>query len=260
MKTHDEIRELLAALALDAVDADERVELEQHVEHCPECRSELDAMRDVAAMLGNTVEALPDSLWSSISSRLHESPGRVAPPMPRLVHANPDDALITPMQAQRRPSARRARQSFIAFAAAAAAVVVVLSISLAGANDRVAHLQGALDASAHNAVVAALETPGHTIVNLENAQRHGVAQFVMLPDGRGYLVKSSMPGLSSKDTYQLWAIVAGRPISVGLMGSSPDLVTFTMAGSPPPTELAVTVEPSGGSSTPTSPVIASGAV
>ena len=60
MKTHDEIRELLAALALDAVPDAERVELEQHVEQCPECRSELDAMREVAAMMGNTVELIAD--------------------------------------------------------------------------------------------------------------------------------------------------------------------------------------------------------
>ena len=259
MKTHDEIRELLAALALDAVDADERAELEQHVEQCPGCRNELDAMRDVAAMMGNTVEPLPDNLWSSISSRLYEGPERVAPPMPALVPGSTGDAVILPLEARRESSLRKVRPTFIAFAAAAA-IVIALSVSLAGANNRVAQLQGALSASAHTAVVAALETPGHRIVNLENTRSHGVAEFVMLPDGRGYLVKSSLPGLSSANTYQLWAIVAGRPISVGLMGSSPSLVTFTMAGSPSPSALAVTVEPSGGSPAPTSPVVASGAV
>ena len=259
MKTHDEIRELLAALALDAVPDAERVELEQHVEQCPECRSELDAMREVAAMMGNTVEPLPDSLWSSISSRLHDGAERVAPPMPTLLHDAPKDATVVSVDARRRTSLRQIRTSYIAFAAAAA-IVIALSVSLAGANSRVAHLQRALDASAHSAVAAALETPGHRIVNLEGAHNRNLAQFVLLPDGRGYLVKSSMLSLSSSATYQLWAIVGGRPISVGLMGDSPKLVTFTMAGSPSPSALAVTVEPSGGSSTPTSPVVASGSV
>lgn len=260
MKTHDEIGELLAALALDAVDNVERTELEQHVEECPRCRSELDAMRDVAAMMGNTVEPLPDNLWSRISSRLYESREQITPPMPKLVHESRSDAAIIPIETHRAGNSRRARSGFVAFAAAAAAIVIALSVSLAGANNQVAQLQGAIDASAHTAVVAALETPGHKIVNLTDANSLGVAQFVMLPDGRGYLVKSSLPGLSSKTTYQLWAIVGGRPISVGLMGNSPNLVTFTMAGSPSPSALAVTVEPSGGSPIPTSPVVASGAV
>lgn len=260
MNTHDEIRELLAAMALDAVEAEERLEIEQHVEHCPQCRRELDSMRDVAGMLGNTVEALPDDLWSSISSRLYESRERTTPPMPRLIPEIPAGAQIIPIEAIRPASSRRARSGFIAFAAAAAAIVIALSISLAGANNKVSHLQGALDASARSAVVAALETPGHRIVDLKNGSRQGLAQFVVLPDGRGYLVKSSLPGLSSKSTYQLWAIVGGQPISLGLMGSSPDLVTFTMAGSPNPSALAVTIEPSGGSPTPTSPVVASGVV
>lgn len=260
MKSHDEIRELLGALALDAVGTEERAELELHVEQCPRCRSELDSMRGVAAMMGNTVESLPDSLWSGISSRLYERRDEIAPPMPRLVLGGPGHDATTPFETRGATSSRKVRTGFIAFALAAAAAVIALSLSLAGANSRVAHLQGALDAGARTAVVAALETPGHKIVNLNSANSRGVAQFVMLPDGRGYLIKSSLPGLPSKATYQLWAIVGGRPISIGLMGSSPNLVTFTMAGSPSPTALAVTVEPSGGSPSPTSPVVASGAV
>ena len=31
-----------------------------------------------------------------------------------------------------------------------------------------------------------------------------LAEFVMLPNGTGYLVKSSMPTLASNETYQLW--------------------------------------------------------
>ena len=86
MITHEEANELLASFALDAVDGDEHGRIEQHLAECPRCRAELDAFRDVAAAMGNSVEPLPEGLWSNISSRLPERQGEEPPPMPRLVH------------------------------------------------------------------------------------------------------------------------------------------------------------------------------
>jgi hypothetical protein len=43
---HDEATELLASLALDAVDSEERAELELHVESCLDCQQELDQLRE----------------------------------------------------------------------------------------------------------------------------------------------------------------------------------------------------------------------
>jgi anti-sigma-K factor RskA len=108
--------------------------------------------------------------------------------------------------------------------------------------------------------VAALETPGHKLVNLEGSNHADLAQFVLLPDGRGYLVKADMPALPTKDTYQLWGIIGGRPISIGIMGQAPGTVTFTIAGSPGPSDLAVTVEPAGGTPAPTTTPVAVGPV
>jgi anti-sigma-K factor RskA len=124
----------------------------------------------------------------------------------------------------------------------------------------VSRLNSALSRSANNVVEAALKTPGHRLVNLKSSAQVELAQFVLLPDGRGYLVKSHMPALSTNETYQLWGVINGTPISIGLMGESPDDVGFTVAGGPTPSSLDVTVEPAGGTQMPTSPVIASGAV
>ena len=54
---------------------------------CPRCQAELDGFREVAGALGNSVEPLPEGLWSGIASRLperHEDEEQL-PPMPRLV-------------------------------------------------------------------------------------------------------------------------------------------------------------------------------
>jgi anti-sigma-K factor RskA len=143
---------------------------------------------------------------------------------------------------------------------APAAAIIALGLSLASANGQVTQLQNALSASGRSVVLTALATPGHKVVTMKDAEQHQLAKFVVLPDGRGYLVSSQLPTLTSKDTYQLWGIVNGAPVSIGVIGSSPRQVAFTLASSPGPTALAVTIEPAGGSLRPASSIVASGTV
>jgi len=259
MMTHDEASELLAVLALDALEDGERTEIEAHVAQCPRCQRELDALREVASALGDSVEVLPEGLWTSISSRIHEDQNGDAPRTPELLIGGLSESTRS-LQARRALSSRKVRSVVASFSALAAAAIIVLAFSLASANGHVSRLNSALSKSANDAVLAALANPKHTLVDLKSPSQVELAQFVLLPDGRGYLVKSNMPSLASGETYQLWGVINGRPISIGLMGRSPGLVTFTVSGNPSPSELDVTVEPSGGSSIPSSPVIASGAV
>src|ERR1700722_10516822 len=86
--THDEVSELLGAFALDAVEYDEYEEIEAHLSECPRCRAEVDAHREVAAALGNSVEPLPEGLWENIARRLPPRQDEDAPPMPLLVRAD----------------------------------------------------------------------------------------------------------------------------------------------------------------------------
>ncbi len=264
--THDHASGLLAVFALDAVEGDEIAQLENHLADCPRCRIELDAYSEVAAALGNSVEPLPDGLWANISSRLSGFHDVERTTMPFLLReTSGTNAGETNRFRAGRPlrSAPRARGRMVAvgsLVATTAAAVVVLGIGLVGANNQVAHLQGAIGETAHTAVVAALDAPGHKVVNLVGANHVTLAQFVVLPDGRGYLVESKLPALSSKDTYQLWGVVGGQTISLGIMGRSPNLVTFTLAGLPHPTSLGVTVEPAGGSVLPSGPMIVAGPV
>ena len=76
--------------ALDALDDDEHEMIEAHLAECPRCRAELDAHREVAAALGNSVEPLPEGLWSSIASALRSHRDEEPPPMPTLVRRPPD--------------------------------------------------------------------------------------------------------------------------------------------------------------------------
>jgi hypothetical protein len=256
MMSHDEASELLAVAALHAVDAETLAAIEEHAATCPRCQSELDGYRAVAAAIGNSVSELPEGLWTNISSQLWERKGE-ASEIPPLDIGDTRAEIVAITSAR---SSRRTRSVLGTLALAAAASIVVLALSLSSAQTHVTNLQSAIRLASRSAAQRAMTTPGHQIVNLTSATNQELAEFVMLPDGTGYLVKSTMPALSSNDTYQLWGIVEGSPVSIGVMGPSPGHVTFTLNASPGPTELAITVQKAGGSLTPAKSFVVSGPV
>jgi len=255
MMQHDDAFELLALAALDALDDDEATSLDEHVVTCARCQRELDSMREVAAALGTTVETLPEGVWTTIADQLHTD-------RPEGDALAPGASVTSIAHPARRPARapRRARQVVAAIVVGVAACVIALGIGLANANNHVARLEKALAGVNSSIVQSALEAPGHRIVHLETATHTSVATFVVLPDGRGYLVSASMPALGSGKTYQLWGIVNGSPVSIGVMGRAPSNVAFTLASEPRPTALAVTVQDAGGSLVPAKTITASGAV
>jgi uracil-DNA glycosylase len=257
MMSHDEASELLAVAALHAVDGETLAAIEEHAATCPRCQSELDSYRAVAAALGNSVEELPEGLWTNISSQLWERAGDAAAMPPLLIGDTPADIVAIGSAPK---SSRRTRSVLGGVAFAAAASIVALALGLNSAQNHVTNLQGALATASRTVVQKAMKAPGHQIVYLTSASDKQLAKFVMLPDGTGYLVKADMPTLTPNNTYQLWAIVSGSPVSIGVMGASPGQVTFTMASMPAPTELAVTVQQAGGSLTPAKNFVASGPI
>ncbi len=266
MISHDDASELLGAYALDAVDDDELTELEEHLVSCPRCRAELDGLREAAGALGNSVEPPPEGLWQRIEARLGDSGEEgEPPPMPELTVGTPPER--SPFRAPSPGRTRRTRSNRLllgSVAVAASAVAIVLGIGLVRSQHDVTNLRQSV---AHERAVArstpaeiALRTPGHRMVTLVDSAHVERARFVVVPGGRGYLVSSSLPVLQSGQTYQLWGIVGTTPISLGLLGGSPHGSTFTIAGVPSTTELALTAEPSGGTVAPTGAIVASGTV
>jgi anti-sigma-K factor RskA/putative zinc finger protein len=279
---HREIEDLLAAYALDAVDTTEAAMVAAHLEGCPLCRAELDGYLETAAALGTTaaaehVDAPPAGLWDRIAGSLAESvPEEGAGPAGRPAFlrqvtagdAGPSDegTVVGPTEPAAAPidlSARRRRTYRWAAATvgvAAAVAIAVLGVNLSQTNNQLDQARAALAAAGPGAAASALRQPGHQVVRMDSPSGAQLAEFVLTPDQHGYLVSSSMADLPSGETYQLWAMFRGRPISLGLMGSRPHQVAFTVAGSVTPTALAITVEPAGGTVAPTQTPLASGAV
>ncbi len=187
--------------------------------------------------------------------------------MPRLVRADrPGSGAVSPPPDSPPPpggppsrAARRHHPGRVVvgvLGAAAVVAAVVLGLSWARAEDRITQLQSA--AGGPSPVAQALATPDHRMVTLRTPTQETVGKFVMLPDGRGYLVSSALPTLGTGRTYQLWGIVGGKAISLGLLGAAPHQAAFTLAGAWRAWSLGLTAEPAGGSVTPTLPVLASG--
>jgi hypothetical protein len=139
----------------------------------------------------------------------------------------------------------------------AAAVIAVLGVQLSRLDHRVTALDAARrkDAIAQQ-INAAFLAPGAVRVSMQGG---GSVDALLLPDGTGYLVRSSLPALSRSRTYQLWAIGGRQPVSLGVLGTQLEPTQFTIAGAEV-TALAISNEAAGGASAPTLPPVALGYV
>jgi len=260
---HGDIEQLLGAFVLHAVDPEEFALIEQHLEGCPRCSSEVDDRNEIAAALGNIQAVVPTQLWDRIAGELSGQPEEAD----AAVIARIDEATPHPARSARRSGAgsrRPARASLLRYSAivTAAAVIALLAVGLANANGRLTHAQSALGAPAAEAQLrAALSNPTHQVVELHSGTDATLAEFVVA-DGVGYAMTSAMPTLPADETYQLWASIGGQPISLGLLGDRVERgAAFSLRSAQGRTVgLLVTVEPAGGVVVPDRAPIASGRI
>lgn len=243
---HDEVQNLLGAYALDAVEPDERIAVEEHLDACPRCRDEVTSHLEVAAALANVGGDAPAGLWDRIASSLEEPP-------PAL-----DLARVRTAAAAAR-GGKRAIAGLSTRLAAAAAVVLVLvgalSLKVVQQDRRINEMVVALGEDGfERELAAAAVDPEARKVRLSSPEDDVVAQAVLRTDGRGYLLASALPKLPAELTYQLWAVYGERKVSLGVLGRDPGAVAFQVDTAP--VALAVTAEQEGGVEQPTrNPVV-----
>jgi hypothetical protein len=69
---------------------------------------------------------------------------------------------------------------------------------------------------------------------------------VLTATGTGFVEAGGLTSLPRSKTYQLWGLIGSRKISLGLLGSAPRVVPFTVAGNEPVDAFAITAEHAGG--------------
>ena len=241
---HDSISELLGAYALDAVEADERRLVEEHVANCARCADELASFRGVAARIANTGGHAPVHLWESIAAQIdHPAAHAEAPPIRHILVQGAESRPLP----QRR---RRFGQPLVAGAVAAGLVVIAaLGVQVGRLDHRVTQLQAA---NAQQAVAQAADMAlsdsqaQHVVLEAAHSSGPATAQIAILPSGAGFLVNRRLPRVASAQTYQLWGQVDGALVSLGVLGSAPADVSFHVDPGARITAFAVTVEHAGG--------------
>ncbi|MFE6236285.1 anti-sigma factor domain-containing protein [Cellulosimicrobium sp. NPDC057862] len=265
-----DVRDLLPAYALDAVDDVERRAVERLLASDPDARRELDEYRDVVAAFA-VESAPPPGLRDAVLARVAASPGTGAAPgaVPSArSDAGPDagsdeaprtgtdtsagegagDGVVVDLAAARR--ARRRRWTGLAAAVAAAVAVAVPTTVAVRATQEQSRLQEQADA-----IAQMLADPDATILH-GDVEGGGQASVLAAGDDM-YFRASDLPDAGDDRDYQLWVVEAdGAVVSAGVLDVR-DGSTSRLVQDEPGVGMAVTVEPAGGSEQPTAdPVVA----
>lgn len=232
----DELIELLAPFAINAVEPDERTAVEAFLQAHPEYQDEVDEYRSAAALLAAGHRDAPPSVWERIQNSIEPS----APPL-RLIDEH--------VSAQH--TARRFKRLSVGLSIAAAVLAVTLGAVLV--KDRTS-----APSDLANLAAAARSETNTREVNLTSTSGGSVASVVVTADGHGFVQQSSLPELPEGKTYQLWAFTdRGEPISIAVLGRTVPESAFMAVAQVK--VLAITVEDAGGVVSPSGSPVASAA-
>ncbi len=232
--------ELLGAYALDAVDGDERTEVEAYLAANPAARAEVDELRETAGWLAQTASEPPAELWDRIAANLTPGPARQdAPELPvasGTVPAGASPATVSSIDSAR--ARRRVVPRWVTTVAgvAAVALIALMGVQIINQGNEVDRLQRSISSpdAVRQAAEAAKMTAGARRVALTSTNGDMAASIVYLPNGTGYLEENNLPKLPAGETYQLWAILddAAHPtvVSAGVLGQQANVSPFHMSG------------------------------
>lgn len=261
--SHNEARQTLPELALDALDGAERDAVLAHVQGCIECRRELQELQSVASAMAESVPLapMPPEQASAMRARLLDralsenrdiAPRRESrPPTPWLMAAG----LLLAASVGGLAWLGAERSSALASAREAQSRLAATDSLLREAESRLAQ---------RDTMIAALTGPSVKVVSLAstNVQDPSARMFWDQATNKWTLVGHNLPQPGAGRTYQLWLITAGERISAGTFRPGQNgeaLVQATYAlDRDALVAIAVTEEPEGGVPQPTGPIIISG--
>lgn len=218
----DELHDLTAAYALDALDGREREAYEAHLAQCDTCREELSGLQGAATALAYAADGPPPP--AALRTRIVEA---ARAERPNVVPLRPRWAVPTAAAA--------------AVAACAAIGLGIWSVSLSHSLDR--------ERSATRDALALIASPDARQVRLAGAD--GVVS--VSPSGRAALAFASLAKPPAGKTYEAWVIGDGGAKPAGVFEGNTLVLTRTV---PKGATIAITLERDGGVQQPTSEPLA----
>lgn len=231
-----EVHALTGAYVLDAVSDAERFVFERHLGDCDACRQEVAELRETATRLGVAAAANPPPrLKRSVLAQIRDT--RQLPP----------EAPVVPL---RRPSSPWAWRLSAAAAAVLLVVAGVLGVLLVRAE------QSTEDVRAQSEAVAAiLRADDARVVHQGDAATGRMTAVMSLSADRMLLLTDDLPAAGSGKDYQAWTITGEHAESAGLIVPEDGHATLEIAGIDGANQVGITIEPTGGSTTPTLPTV-----
>jgi hypothetical protein len=258
MSAHEQFADDLALHALNALDGEDRLNLEKHLATCPACRTELEQLRGDGALLAlSTLGPKPP-----LRSRQ------------RLLDAVAKESLAGSLRERQVVGGpRKSLWGLLGWAAATAILVFGASLWKENAelkrgamiwSARVSEQTAELEKA--RAIANAITDPAgqhFTLVSVKTpAQPQGKA-FYLRNRSTLLFVANNMPQLPPQKAYELWLIpLQGAPIPAGVF--KPDAKgNATVVNPPLPGQMeakafAITVENEAGATTPTMPIVMMG--
>jgi anti-sigma-K factor RskA len=222
-----EIHALSGAYAVDALDDIERAQFERHLAECPDCRSEVDSLREASALLAETTITAPSA---ELRDRVLADIVNVRP-LPPVTGAT-----VTAIE----PRRRRRVVTFLAAVAAAVTIgtggIVWQQLNDDGPQDRFSAIAEAPDAQHFTVDLGG----GASATVYRSKQRNEAA-----------IKTKGMPAAPAGHEYVLWLKHGATMTQAGVMPEGPDNRVVLSGDAATADGAAVSIEEAG--SDPTSP-------
>jgi hypothetical protein len=280
---HVEVEEL-ASLALLLVSDGETAAIREHLAGCKTCSAEYEQIRADLGVYAFSVD--PVQVPAGSRERFLAAMGEAG--LPEQLPRAQQRAVVTPGNVERpvagpeivRTEVKRTSSSasrilpWIGWAAAAAAVVIAVGLK----QDRNALRNALQQSEGHSAQLEAeVKASNHILGTLTDPKAVRVSltapKALQLPSARAtyepksgtlLMLASNLAPLPERKVYELWVIPAngGAPLPAGTffpdMHGNASLLVPSVHGAVAAKALGITIEPAGGSATPTMPIVLAG--
>jgi len=234
------VHELSGAYALDALDDAERQRFERHLRRCPACDEDVRRMTSTATALAMAVSAEPPpGLKQRVLAAAAATPQ--LPPLPSAAAA------------KRRRGRHVTRSAWfprlaLGVAAVGVAAAVVLAVVTVSTQDRLNTVQ-----AQNQAIAAVLAAPDAQIATGTSSTGGTATVVLSYAQQKMIFTSSGLPRLPNAKVYELWLLSTGSAVPAGLLPQPSDGKTAPVLawGLTSADKVGVTVEPAGGTGSPT---------
>ena len=239
---------LSGVYALDALTGLELDQFEHHLHRCPPCENEVRGFRETATRLAQAVAASPPAALrervlaaASVTRQLPPEVRETLPARTRPARTRPAGRPWLPRVA-------------VAVAAAAVAAAVALGVVQSSTQQQLSQAQ------AENRSVAAVLAAPDARLAVRRTSAGGLATVVASQSRHALIISTAgLPDLSGGKVYELWFLAGQTARRAGLLPppAAGRTAPLLASGLQPGDAVALTVEPAGGTSQPTTtPIVA----